>query len=677
MIREVYGVKVNSWVVIIFAIVFIVGLVAAPMGAAAPPDAEKVDVLIGFHGSPNPGLVRAFGGEIYWEFTVVDVIAARIPLRSAEKLGRQPGVRYVELDRPVYSLEINVASAAEVQTLPWGIDRVFGDENYSFPTWQYPTESKIAVAVLDTGIDRNHEDLAVEGGRRFYLVSSGPPWNRLRDDDKYDDVHGHGTHVAGTIAALDNDRGVVGVAPDVKLYAVKVLGDDGRGTTSTVVAGIEWAMEKNIPVLNMSFGSTTSSQTEEDACMAAYKAGHLLVSSAGNSGNKEGTGDTVGFPAKYDSVIAVAASDQGDERSWWDWANTGSSTGPAVELIAPGSQIKSTEPGDNYGTKNGTSMASPHVAGVAALVWAVDPDLTNVRVRQILRKTAEDLGLEQDHQGHGLVRADLAVRKAAEFEAPDTGGIQGTVMDNGGAVAGATVAVEGTNLWATTGADGAYHLENVPVGDCSVIASADGYYPKTVTVSVVEGATVQQDFTLQSIPIYTVFGTVTNTNSDILVGASVTIEGTVLSAITQDDGKYTISDVEEGTYDITARKDGYVSETKTITVSEDTTVDFQLSAPDEDAVAVIDMFKVTTRTTGPWFRANVVWEVSHSESALFEVKSQLLYKGAVVDTVTTSVSGDKASGEHSLRTRGNADAVRLTVTDINENEISETRELDS
>ena len=369
------------------------GLLGSAGLAAAP--AGKIDVLIGFHGVPGRSgqdLVRGVGGEIYRQFTLVNVVAARMTPRTADALARNPRISYVELDGPVYALE---------QVVPWGIDRVFGDETYPFATWVESKGLGISVALLDTGIDENHQDLNVVGGTN---TIDGTHWGT--------DGSGHGTHVAGTIAALDNATGVVGVAPDVMLYAVKVLNDSGSGSASSVAAGIEWAVNNGIPVLNMSLGSRTHSQTLQDACDAAYSAGHLLVAAAGNSGNVRGKGDNVIYPAKYSSVVAVAASDVNNRRASF------SSTGPAVELMAPGVSILSTLPGDKYGTYSGTSMASPHVAGVAALVWAAAPDLSNVEMRAILQRTAGDLGLPSSHQGYGLVRADLAVREVAEIEPP-------------------------------------------------------------------------------------------------------------------------------------------------------------------------------------------------------------------------------------------------------------------
>ena len=549
--------------------------VANPEGAAFSSANEKVDVLIGFYQAPGPpeqDLVRAHGGEIYRQFSIVDVIAASMKQQQADALAQNIRVRYVEPDGPVYALD---------QTVPWGIDRMFGDEEYSFETWNDSTGKGIGVAILDTGIDEDHEDLPeLLGGE-----------NTVDDTHWGSDGHGHGTHVAGTVAALDNEVGVVGVGPEIGLYAVKVLDDGGSGSVSSVVGGIEWAVEKDIPVLNMSLGSSSGSTTMKDACDDAYEAGHLLVAAAGNSGNPPGRGDNVGYPAAYDSVIAVAASTINDNRASF------SSTGPAVELIAPGVSVLSTIPDDDYDTKSGTSMASPHATGVAALAWAENLDLTNVEIRKILQDTAEDLGLDSNHQGHGLVRADLAVREVGDVEPAATGNIEGTVADEGGAIEGATVVVEGTDLSATTDADGYYVIENVPAGEQDITASADGYYSETATVTVEEDATVTQDFTLEAIPpapSYTVSGTVTS-EGNALEGATVTIEGTGQSAKTDSEGTYSISDVEEGTYDITASKVGYNSETKTVTVDSDTTADFTLEEVTVEGVVRVESITYSTR----------------------------------------------------------------------------------
>ncbi len=609
------------------------------------PDGERF--LIGFHKTPDINVVRGVGGEVYRTFTIVPAIAARLSPQAVEALEKNPKVRYVEADGEVFALD---------QTVPWGIDRVFGDETYSFSTWGTSTGKGISVAILDTGIDGTHEDLDVASG-----------WNTLEKNEEWGDGDGHGTHVAGTVAALDNKVGVVGVGPEIGLYAVKVLDDGGGGTVSSVVGGIEWAVGQGIPVLNMSLGSGTSSQTLKDACDTAFADGHLLVASAGNSGNPGGRGDNVGYPAAYESVIAVAASTINDTRASY------SSTGPAVELIAPGSSILSTLPGNSYGTYSGTSMASPHVAGVAALVKAANPDLSNAEIRQILRDTAEDLGLSSNHQGYGLARADLAVDAVSGIVSPETGNIDGTVKDGGGAaIAGATVVVEGTILSAITDAVGYYLLENVPVGEQKVTASADGYSSQTATVTVEENATVNQSFTLEAIPTYTVSGTVTDDQNNALEDATVTIEGTSLLATTGSDGTYTIPDVEKGTYNITASKEGYSSKTKTVTIDSDTRVEFSLNKETEAPLS-IDKFDLTDSSNPAWARVTVDWAVSGSNLA--SVKSEMSLDGELVDSETTSVSGSDAAGTHELRNRGGHGKtyeITLTVTDADGTEVSET-----
>lgn len=535
--------------------------------------------LVGFKNTPETGIITGVGGEVDRTFSIIPAVAARMSPQAADALSRNPNIRYVEPDYTMY---------AHSQTLPWGIDRVFGDESYSFPTWNTSTGSVIEVAILDTGIDENHEDLTVVGGT---TTVDNTHWGN--------DGSGHGTHVAGTVAALDNEIGVVGVAPDVSLYAVKVLSDGGSGTVSSVVAGIEWAVQENIPVLNMSLGGSSDSQTLRDACDAAYAAGHLLVASAGNSGNPGGRGDNVGYPARYESVIAVASSTINDTRSSF------SSTGPDVELIAPGSSILSTLPGDDYGTYSGTSMASPHVAGVAALAWAANSSLSHTEVRQILRDTAEDLGLSSNHQGYGLARADLAVAAATGAEPVPTGNIAGTVTD----------AVSGSGIG----------------------------------------------------------------------GALVTVEGTNFSATTSSDGSYSINDIPEGTYDVTASADGYVAGTQQGTVSGNTTttLNFALDPESDDdpgdpvnGELSIDEFELTDASNPRWARVTVTWAVSGEN--LSSVQSELILDGNVVDSQTSSVSGSGAQGEHSLRNRdghGNTYQVTLTVTDADGNSISETKDI--
>ncbi len=179
--------------------------------------------------------------------------------------------------------------------------------------------------------------------------------------------------------------------------------------------GIEWAMGLHggllVDVINMSLGTTVHFQTLEDAVIAAHNAGIVVVAAAGNGGNCQGTGDSVEYPGRYSQVIAVASIND------IDGVPCTSATGPDVEIAGPGVNIMSTIPGGGYGLNSGTSMATPHVAGTAALVWAGnltdqdgDGDVDNEDVRARLANTAEDLGLPTNWVGNGLVDAEAAVQ---------------------------------------------------------------------------------------------------------------------------------------------------------------------------------------------------------------------------------------------------------------------------
>jgi len=519
-----------------------------------PPDG-LVKVLIGFKekpGAAQQAMVKGVGGKIKYTYNIVDAIAASIPEKAIDALQKNPNVTHVELDSKVYALDAELDNSWGVKHIGAGI--VHDDGNKG---------TGIEVAIIDSGIDYTHLDLDDNyvGGYDFVNDDTDP-----MDDD------GHGTHVAGTVAAEDNGSGVVGVAPEAKLYALKVL-EGGSGYWSDIIAALEWCTrdDNNIQVTNNSYGSSGDpGDTVKAAFDNSASAGVLHVAAAGNSGNPPGIGDNVGYPAAYNSVIAVAATDQSDERARW------SSTGLAVELAAPGVSIYSTLPGNSYDAWSGTSMASPHVAGVAALVIASGTTGVSV-VRGKLQDTADDLG-DPSLYGYGLVDAD----EAADVSL-DTGNIKGKVTDEADAVIeGATVVVEGTNLSDTTDEGGYYLLENVPVGIYDVIASAGGYYSETATVTIVKDGIVTQDFTLQVIPTYLVSGTVTDAENLGLGGVTVTINETGQLAITGNDGTYAISDVKGSTYNITAVKEFYSSQTKTVIVKEDITVNFTLEEITEE-----------------------------------------------------------------------------------------------
>lgn len=236
----------------------------------------------------------------------------------------------------------------------------------------------------------------------------------IKDSNNYvagltDMVFIHNTHVSGIVAAEDNDIGVVGVAPQAYLYSVKVLDFDSTGYMSDIVSGLEWSVDNNMQIINMSLGSDDDSLSVSRAINNTYNAGILIVAAAGNAGNAAGSGNTMDYPASYNSVISVGATDINDNRARF------SSTGPKLELSAPGVNILSTLNGNKYGTLSGTSMSSPHVTGVAALIMSTETGITNSRVRIRLQMTAQNMShvtggfSTKDWYGYGMVDAVKAV----------------------------------------------------------------------------------------------------------------------------------------------------------------------------------------------------------------------------------------------------------------------------
>ncbi|MFQ5860600.1 MAG: S8 family serine peptidase, partial [Dehalococcoidia bacterium] len=368
---------------LLLAFALLAGLFPATAGSQ-PPD--KVRVLIGFLAEPDEDdedMINSLDGEVEHSYNLVPVIAATVPAHRIAKLEEDPEVAYIEPDILVDAVQ---------DTLPWGVDRIDAD-------LAWPTSKGLGaqVAVVDTGIDLNHPDLAVNIAGDVNFVNPA----RTGNDD-----NGHGTHVAGTVAADDNGTGVVGVAPDASLYAVKVLNRRGSGWLSDVIAGIDWAVRgpdgvlgnvDDAEVINLSLGCACPSLSLQMAVDNAYAQGTLVVGAAGNDPD-----EPVIYPAAFASVIAVSATTIGDGLAGF------SSIGPEVELAAPGQSITSTYAGGSYAVLSGTSMAAPHVSGAAALVFALGGQ-TNVGVRQVLQTTAENIGLDPVEQGYGLVDAQAAV----------------------------------------------------------------------------------------------------------------------------------------------------------------------------------------------------------------------------------------------------------------------------
>ncbi len=270
----------------------------------------------------------------------------------------------------------------------WGPKAIKADRAWDIQRGNH----SIKIAIVDTGINYTHEDLAGN------YVLGGYDW--INDDSDPKDDHGHGTHCAGiATAVLNNSKGIAGIA-NVSIMAEKVLNESGFGSSWTVSQGIEHAADQGADVISLSLGSDSPSQLLKEACEYAWDSGCVLVAAAGNENAP------IVYPAAFDTVIAVGALENETKRVWW------SNHGPELELMAPGVNILSTYcPGNSYAYGSGTSMAAPHVAGVAALVWSNCPDFTNQKVREYLNSTADDLGEPgwDSYYGWGRVDAEGAI----------------------------------------------------------------------------------------------------------------------------------------------------------------------------------------------------------------------------------------------------------------------------
>ncbi len=267
-----------------------------------------------------------------------------------------------------------------------------------FQAWDYHQgSSDVVIAVLDTGIAITHTEFVgrIVPGTDFVNGDAGP-----------NDDHGHGTHIAGIIAAnIDNGAGLAGVCPGCMVMPIKVLDENNLGAWSTIAQGIMYAVDNGADIINLSLGSTQSSQTVKNALQYAHDHGVLIVAAAGNQGSSDPF-----YPAAYPNVVAVAATDQRDER--WPLSNYGD----YIDVAAPGDNIYSTaavdtDPPNGYGSMGGTSMAAPFVAGLAGLLLSQEPSRTITAVVEIIQGSALDLGETGKDRlfGHGRVDAGRAL----------------------------------------------------------------------------------------------------------------------------------------------------------------------------------------------------------------------------------------------------------------------------
>ncbi|MBI3943064.1 MAG: S8 family serine peptidase [Chloroflexi bacterium] len=313
------------------------------------------------------------------------------PNQMANVLASLRNENSVEFAEPNYLAYISGAPNDASYAQQWALSKIQAAQAWDLGTG----DPNIIVGVVDTGADFSHPDLAGK------LV---PGYNFVANNSNPQDDHGHGTHVSGiTAAATNNGLGIAGVGYNVRVMPLKALSASGSGSHADIANAIIYGADHGVKVINMSLGGSSTSATLQDAVNYAYNKGVTIVAAAGNDNSSAPS-----YPGAYPNVIAVASTDSSDLKS--SFSNYGSN----ISVAAPGSGILSTVVGGSYQAWSGTSMASPHVAGLAALVLSAKPTLTNSQVRQIIQNSADDLGSPgwDQYFGYGRINAYKAMVQA-------------------------------------------------------------------------------------------------------------------------------------------------------------------------------------------------------------------------------------------------------------------------
>jgi thermitase len=394
--------------------------VTVPSNAATEPQQIPGQIIVKYRDSGAAlGLLRQNGLSDGAGMGSTGAHLIKVPAgkesQLIESLSRNPAVEYAEPDQLVtaavdepdpdyfprqYALHNEGQSFTSTNNTVTVAGGTADADVDAVEAWDVTTGEGIKVAVLDTGVATDNDDIAanVVLHANFSTAATG------------EDNYGHGTHVAGIIAATKDADGVSGVCPDCSILDGKVINDSGSGSTSSIVNGINWAVENGAKVINMSLGQRVPSLALEDAVNNAWNNGVVIVAAAGNAGTEAPM-----YPAAYPNVIAVAATDNNDAKAPF------STYGGWVDVAAPGVDVYSTFPKHpfaigsqsgremGYDIASGTSMASPIVAGVAALVWSTSSGTANTSVRAKVESTADTITGSGTLWAHGRVNACKAV----------------------------------------------------------------------------------------------------------------------------------------------------------------------------------------------------------------------------------------------------------------------------
>ncbi|OAJ73416.1 peptidase S8 [Brevibacillus sp. SKDU10] len=349
------------------------------------------------HFTPRPSnqdlqkMLRKVDGYVKRDFKKAMIIKSRT--LSTEQLMRyfaeHPDSVYAE---PNYLLLPNKQpNDTYYKRYQWNLNQLGMEQSWEITEGS----SQVIVAVVDTGVDLTHPEF------KGKLVNG---YNVLNGSKRPQDDNGHGTHVAGIIAARTNNQdGIAGISWKSKIMPIKAIGADGSGSAIDIAQGIEWAVDHGASIINLSVGNYVSSAALKAACTYADQNDVVLVAATGNDASEQPS-----YPAAFPEVIGVSAVDQDENLAEF------SNYGKTVSVVAPGVDIPSTYIYKDYAALSGTSMACPHVAAVASLIRSVNPSLSNKQVRQILEKTATDLGApgRDSLYGYGYINVKKALQES-------------------------------------------------------------------------------------------------------------------------------------------------------------------------------------------------------------------------------------------------------------------------
>lgn len=371
------------------------------------PLTQKFEVLVIVENEAGKQLALEVGEEVKRTvlFGGMELLTLKVNEEGFKTLLDNPNIKHAEKNVVIqtqdssFSQQSRLVPVSSNEQASWGYEKM----NFNKAWTQGYTGKGVKIAVLDSGV-ATHSELSVSGGISMVDYTTS-----------YADDNGHGTHVMGILNAKHDNRGLTGVAPDAEVYAVKVIDQGGEGTIEDIAEGIAWAVQNDMDIINMSIGTFHNSEILTTVIGLAVANGTIVVASAGNEGVYTGSGENMTYPARLSSVISVGAVNEFLLRA------TFSSTGTELDIMGPGVDIVSTSKSGNYESRSGTSMATPFITGMVAILKEAYPEKTVFEIQDMIQKNATNLGVSghDSKYGNGLATFNKFFEVASETPAVD------------------------------------------------------------------------------------------------------------------------------------------------------------------------------------------------------------------------------------------------------------------